>query len=118
MIESVEKQKRILDYLERWAKNCRIKWLLRENDLNCLSWVITDEFYNVTLSCCHRVRSPHWEFCIETDDWEGTTLGSYCLDCARSMLKRKGTRLDRAYYGGEQVKGERIDNILKEPGLT
>jgi hypothetical protein len=116
MIESLEKQKRILDYLERWALNCRIKWLLRDNDLNSLSWVITEEFYNVCLSCGHLVRSPYWEFMIEAEDNMGTTIGNYCLDCAKKMLKCNPleVKLVCTYYDNKAVRGKRVNNILAD----
>ena len=107
MIESVEKQKRILDMLNRWARNCRIKWLLRGDDLNSLSWQIIEEFYNVSLSCCHYVRDPHKEYVIETPDCDGTVIGSYCEDCGKERLKWEGAKLLYTIYDG---------NIIDEQG--
>ena len=104
MVESVEKQKRILDYLERWAKNCRIKWLLRENDLNHLALHIIDEFYNVQLCCGCRVRSPFIEIILEMKEYDGTSTGTYCEECAERLLHYKGVKKIATYYDGKKVK--------------
>ena len=103
MIESVEKQKRILDYLQRWAMNCRIGWFLRRDDLSSLSWHIIDEFYNITLSCGHKVRSPYKEYILELKDGEESYQGNYCEDCATESLQDKNCKKIAVYYNDEKV---------------
>jgi len=103
MIESVEKQKQILDMLNKWAKNCKIKWLLRNNDLNMLSWDIIEQFYNCQLSCGHLVREPYREYVIEMPDYNGAITSSYCEDCGKEELKRKDAKLLYMVCDGEII---------------
>jgi hypothetical protein len=95
MVESEEKQKRIVEMLERWSKNVKVDHLLRPYDIPLLAKSIIEEFYHVSLCCGHWVKSleegadfVHKEWCSDFDgsSWSDIS-GIYCKDCYERMKK-------------------------------
>lgn len=92
MIESVEKQKRVLAKLERWVEQRKVVGNLiaiRDNELHQLAHSITDEFYNIQLCCGHMVRGFDEGEDLVFSEHDGSKIyGTYCKDCAK-VYKRE-----------------------------
>ena len=91
MIESTYNRTLITEDIERWAKYTKIKQYLRVGDIPNIVNTIIDEFYHVTLSCCHKVRSIDEGIDIEFEDvcCDADGIGecmitmSVCKDCLK-----------------------------------
>jgi hypothetical protein len=87
MIESEINRQKLLEILERWAKNVKVLHLLREYDIPGLVDSIQGVYYHIQLSCGHKVRTLDEGIDIQYDENDGTTYGSYCQDCAKRVMK-------------------------------
>lgn len=110
MIESEEHRKRLFEIVERWCDHIKATPLLRSGDVGGLVSSIISEFYRITLSCGHEVKSFDEEVVMKLpevfydDDGrhEGHSVGSYCKDCADWNLKNiEGCEDISPLYKGE-----------------
>ena len=86
MIESREKEKRLLELVNRWAEHTRVISNLRDQDIPGLVSRILEEFYPYHLCCGHLVASI--DDCVYLRIPSGTEVsyGSYCQDCAEKYI--------------------------------